>query len=55
MRDGATGRSRGFGFLTFRDPKVVDVVMMNEHILDGKLVCDTATLRAALQSTDLQR
>lgn len=38
MRDGATGRSRGFGFLTFRDPKVVNVVMVKEHILDGKLV-----------------
>ena len=38
MRDGATGRSRGFGFLTFRDPKCVNVVMVKEHILDGKLV-----------------
>ena len=38
MRDGATGRSRGFGFLTFRDPKTVNTVMVKEHILDGKLV-----------------
>ncbi|QIW98760.1 hypothetical protein AMS68_004278 [Peltaster fructicola] len=38
MRDGATGRSRGFGFLTFRDPKVVNVVMVKEHVLDGKLI-----------------
>ncbi|KAK6381220.1 hypothetical protein LTR65_000949 [Meristemomyces frigidus] len=38
MRDGATGRSRGFGFLTFRDPKVVNTVMVKEHTLDGKLV-----------------
>lgn len=38
MRDGATGRSRGFGFLTFRDPKVVNTVMVKEHSLDGKLV-----------------
>ncbi|KAI4195187.1 MAG: hypothetical protein LQ350_007361 [Teloschistes chrysophthalmus] len=29
MRDGATGRSRGFGFLTFRDPKTVNVVMID--------------------------
>ena len=38
MRDGATGRSRGFGFLTFRDPKTVNTVMVKEHFLDGKLV-----------------
>ncbi|KAK1091256.1 hypothetical protein LTR48_006678 [Friedmanniomyces endolithicus] len=38
MRDGATGRSRGFGFLTFRDPKVVNTVMVKEHTLDGKLI-----------------
>jgi len=38
MRDGATGRSRGFGFLTFKDPKVVNTVMVKEHSLDGKLV-----------------
>lgn len=38
MRDGATGRSRGFGFLTFRDPKTVNTVMVKEHYLDGKIV-----------------
>ena len=38
MRDGATGRSRGFGFLTFRDPKTVNTVMVKEHSLDNKLV-----------------
>ena len=38
MRDGASGRSRGFGFLTFKDPKVVNVVMVKEHFLDGKIV-----------------
>jgi RNA-binding protein Musashi len=41
MRDGVTGRSRGFGFLTFKDPKVVNVVMVKEHLLDGKLVCNS--------------
>jgi RNA-binding protein Musashi len=39
MRDGQTGRSRGFGFLTFKDPKNVNTVMVKEHTLDGKLVC----------------
>ncbi|KAM0802736.1 hypothetical protein BDR22DRAFT_92475 [Usnea florida] len=38
MRDGASGRSRGFGFLTFRDPKTVNVVMVKEHYLDGKII-----------------
>lgn len=38
MRDGATGRSRGFGFLTFKDPKNVNTVMVKEHYLDGKIV-----------------
>ncbi|KAM3413744.1 hypothetical protein BST61_g10432 [Cercospora zeina] len=38
MRDGATGRSRGFGFLTFKDPKTVNTVMVKEHSLDGKLI-----------------
>lgn len=38
MRDGQTGRSRGFGFLTYADPKVVNQVMVKEHFLDGKIV-----------------
>lgn len=38
MRDSASGRSRGFGFLTFRDPKTVNTVMVKEHYLDGKIV-----------------
>ena len=38
MRDGMTGRSRGFGFLTFKDAKTVNIVMVKEHYLDGKIV-----------------
>ncbi|KAK0389678.1 hypothetical protein NLU13_3251 [Sarocladium strictum] len=38
MRDSNTGRSRGFGFLTFRDAKTVNVVMVKEHFLDGKII-----------------
>lgn len=41
MRDSASGRSRGFGFLTFRDPKTVNTVMVKEHYLDGKIVRTT--------------
>ena len=38
MRDPHTDRSRGFGFLTFRDAAAVNVVMVKEHHLDGKIV-----------------
>lgn len=38
MRDSSSGRSRGFGFLTFKDPKTVNIVMVKEHFLDGKIV-----------------
>ena len=38
MRDNVTGRSRGFAFLTFVDPKAVNTVMVREHYLDGKIV-----------------
>ncbi len=45
MRDNSTGRSRGFGFLTFKDAKTVNVVMVKEHYLDGKIVGVLARLR----------
>ena len=44
MRDAATGRSRGFGFLTFRDPKTVNSVMVKEHFLDNKIVGSPPTV-----------
>lgn len=44
MRDSATGRSRGFGFLTFRDAKTVNTVMVKEHYLDGKIVRATPAI-----------
>lgn len=38
MRDNVTGRSRGFGFLTFAESKSVTTVLAKEHFLDGKIV-----------------
>ncbi|KAA8569487.1 hypothetical protein EYC84_001115 [Monilinia fructicola] len=38
MRDGTSGRSRGFGFLTFKDARTVNIVMVKEHYLDGKII-----------------
>ena len=39
MKDPATRRSRGFGFVTFSDPSAVDKVLaIPVHTLDGKVV-----------------
>ena len=38
MRDRVTGHTRGFGFVTYLDPSVVDRVMQDKHVLDGKTV-----------------
>lgn len=38
MKDSNTGRSRGFGFLTFDQPSSVDEVVKTQHILDGKVI-----------------
>ncbi|KAF8117118.1 hypothetical protein N665_0012s0123 [Sinapis alba] len=38
MKDRATGRARGFGFLVFSDPIVAERVVLLRHVIDGKLV-----------------
>ncbi|KAK9035153.1 hypothetical protein V6N11_077202 [Hibiscus sabdariffa] len=38
MKDRHTGRPRGFGFITFADPSVVDTVMQEDHVINGKQV-----------------
>ncbi|ODQ77071.1 hypothetical protein BABINDRAFT_163804 [Babjeviella inositovora NRRL Y-12698] len=38
MKDNNTGKSRGFGFLTFRDGRSVDEVLKTLHTVDGKMI-----------------
>lgn len=38
MKDRQTGRPRGFGFITYADPSVVDEVIQESHVIDGKQV-----------------
>lgn len=38
MKDRHTGRPRGFGFITYADPSVVDTVIAENHIINGKQV-----------------
>jgi len=39
MKNSESGRSRGFGFVTFADPNNVNVVLQNgPHVLDGRTV-----------------
>ncbi|KAL8501741.1 hypothetical protein ACS0TY_021018 [Phlomoides rotata] len=38
MKDRNTGRPRGFGFITYADPSVVDTVIAETHIINSKQV-----------------
>lgn len=38
MKDRATGRARGFGFVVFADPLVAERVVMEKHMIDGRAV-----------------
>jgi RNA-binding protein Musashi len=38
MRDRATGRARGFGFVVFSDLTVAERVIMEKHVIDGRTV-----------------
>ncbi|XP_031397790.1 heterogeneous nuclear ribonucleoprotein 1-like isoform X1 [Punica granatum] len=38
MKDRATGRARGFGFVVFADPSVAERVVLEKHVIDGRTV-----------------
>lgn len=39
MIDADTKRSRGFGFVTYKEPACVHIACQGSHVLDGKKVC----------------
>jgi hypothetical protein len=38
MKDPHTSNSRGFGFVTFQNPSVIDLILKEKHVLHGKQV-----------------
>ncbi|CAK9182254.1 unnamed protein product [Ilex paraguariensis] len=38
MKDRATGRARGFGFIVFADPAIAERVVKEKHMIDGRNV-----------------
>ncbi|KAL5574930.1 hypothetical protein UlMin_016629 [Ulmus minor] len=38
MKDRTTGRARGFGFIVFADPAIAERVVIEKHVIDGRIV-----------------
>ncbi|KAL2904559.1 Heterogeneous nuclear ribonucleoprotein 1 [Bienertia sinuspersici] len=55
MKDRRTGQPRGFGFITYADPCVVDTIIQETHILNGKQVEIKRTIpKGAVGSKDFK-
>jgi hypothetical protein len=53
MQDKITNRSRGFGFIIFKDSKSIQTVLKIPHIVDNKLVeCKAAVPKEQLHPQD---
>lgn len=48
MKDRKTGQPRGFGFVTYAEPSVVDKVIEDTHIINGKQVRISFSLNVKL-------
>lgn len=48
MKDRKTGQPRGFGFVTYAEPSVVDKVIEDTHIINGKQVRISYSLNVKL-------
>ncbi|XP_027163364.1 heterogeneous nuclear ribonucleoprotein 1-like [Coffea eugenioides] len=51
MRDKATGQPRGFGFVVFSDPSILDSVLRDKHTVDGRTVEVKRALSRAKQQS----
>ncbi|XWS51710.1 hypothetical protein CRYUN_Cryun11dG0007000 [Craigia yunnanensis] len=55
MKDRYTGQPRGFGFITYADPSVVDKVIEDDHVINGKQVEIKRTIpKGSSQSKDFK-
>lgn len=55
MKDRRTGQPRGFGFITYADPAVVDKIIQDTHVLNGKQVEIKRTIpKGAIGSKDFK-
>ncbi|KAI5580432.1 hypothetical protein BDE02_08G154200 [Populus trichocarpa] len=52
MKDKTTGRPRGFGFVVFADPSVLDRVLQDTHTIDGRTVEAKRALSREEQQTN---
>lgn len=54
MRDKTTGRPRGFGFVVFADPSILDRVLQDKHTIDGRVVEAKRALSREEQQTNVR-